>query len=284
MVSPPPRELARGIDRFFREGRKLWWSPEWEARRRLLPACGTEISLLLTPWRAARRPGGGTPPPAGPDVGARVIENEALWEGEGAVLTPNRYPFTEDHLLLWEKRPVREPGPEFLELLLGLCRERKDILAFVNSIGAAATVSRAHAQLARTGEPPPVSRAPVQAVDRDGLEWAFPPQGGPWPGFFARLRGEPAPVARALARLVRLRLCPAFNLSVHGDSAWIFFRRKETARRAYPLPVGALELSGIFLFEAEPSFHVMTPEKVETALRETTFPPGPASEKAVLSL
>ncbi len=283
MVSLPARELARGIDSFFSRGRDLWWDPGWKVRRRVISACGTEISLLLTPWRAARRPGGGTPPPAGPDVGARVIRTEALWEGAGAVLTPNRYPFTEDHLLLWEKEPVREPRRGFLELLLGLCREREDILAFVNSLGAAATVSRAHAQLARTGEPPPLSKARVHTISRNGMELAFPPGEGPWPAFFVRLRGETAPAAEALDRLLRLRLCASFNLVFQGDAAWIFFRRREIAPGAYTLPIGALELSGIFLFEEESSFLAMTPEGIESALREAAFPPGPASEEAVLA-
>ena len=274
-------ELSGRIDAFFEEGRKLWWSPDWGLRRRTLRACGVEIDLLLAPWRAVRRPGGGDTPPAGSDVGARVVREETLWEEEVASLTPNRYPVWEDHLLLWEKAPLREPDQPFLEFLLRLCRGRKDLFCFVNSIGAAATVSRSHAQIARVKEPPPIGGVPVRVRSLDGLEVAFPPEGGPWPGFFVRFTGDPEKTARALERLVRLRLCPSFNLAFHRDRAWIFFRKKETCSFGYPLPLGALELSGTFLFEEETSFQAMTPEGIHASLREVSFPPGPAQEEAV---
>ncbi len=277
------RDLAGKIDAFFERGRELWWDSRWTLRRRTLRACGSEIPLLLSPWRAARRPGGGTPPPAAPDVGERVIEKEALWKGNGIVLTPNRYPAWKDHLLLWERRPLREPGPAFLELLLRLCREREDLFAFVNSIGAAATVSRAHAQVVRLGESPPVAGTPVHTRPSGSEEIAFPPGEGPWPAFFARLAGDPPAVARTLARLIRLRLCPAFNLAFSRDKAWIFFRRRESVPSGYPLPLGALELSGLFLFEEEASFLAMTPGGIESSLREASFPPGPPPEEALLA-
>ncbi len=276
-------DLAGRLEDFFSEGRRLWWPSDRHLRRRSLEALGLELSLYLTPWRARRRPGGGTPPPAGPDVGERVIREETLWEGGGTALTPNRYPVAPDHLLLWEKAPLREPREAFLELLARLCRERWDILAFVNSIGAAATVSRAHAQIARLGSPPPLAAVPAEIRHEGSITLSFPPEEGPWPAFFARLEGDPGSLASVLARLVRLRLCPAFNLVFHRDRAWIFFRRRETCSSGYPLPVGALELSGIFFFEEESSFRAMTPEGVRATLEEAAFPPGGTSREVVLA-
>jgi len=78
-----------------------------------------------------------------------------------------------------------------------------------------------------------------------------------------------------------LRRDPAFNLVARRETLYVFFRRAERVPEAYPLPIGALELSGCFIFEDEESFLAMTGPRCLAALAGACHPPGPGAAEAV---
>lgn len=181
--------------------------------RRELRVFGAPVELALLPGRAARpgRPGAERPA-FRPDLGLRIAATEAIHAGPEFVVTPNKFPFARAQTVLWSRRPLREPDAEFLHSALSWTDQRGGSL-LLNSVGAAASIPRAHAHhtdeampfLPELGEQPFAAPWLPEVAGASYVQKAAP---------FALLgvRGDARARAEATAALQMLRMTPAVSV------------------------------------------------------------------------
>lgn len=254
--------------------RNLQNSSPQPAASRQLPLFGTTVQLVLLPGRAKRpsRPSlQRSPFQASP--ADRILASETVWRGHGFAVTPNRYPFANQQVLLWSEEPTREPSTAFLSLLFEWALAT-DCRGLVNSIGAAASIPRAHAHLTCESQPflRTVAEQPLTATwlpDVAGVSY--------WqkdlPTCVLGVRGAPQRRAAALHALQLCRLTAACNLVVDGDTTWIYPRSKhEVPSPHFPFALGAAELWGRWCFLDEESFARTTADDLAQALQMAGCP------------
>lgn len=240
------------------------------AARRTTTVFGAPVELVWLPDRSAR---GGRPTAERPafrrSIAEGILEREAHWRGDGLCLTPNRYPFAGDQLLLWEEPMAREATPKLLEALFVLA-ERLGGTGLLNTVGAAASVPRAHAHLT-TERLPFLAALPWEAIQPDFLD---PPArvevlrlAAPCPVLAVGLRGDAAARAEATHRLQMARMTAAVNFVVQDGTTWVFPRsRVEIPAPHFPYALGAAELWGRWCFVEEDSYTAATGQDLEAAL------------------
>lgn len=239
------------------------------AARRSLRLFGAPVELVLIPERA-HRPGVPTKASAAlrPAHAERILAEETVWRGGGCALTPNRYPFAERQLVLWAEAPVREPDREMLELGLRLA-EANDAAMVVNSVGAAASIPRAHLHL--LGERLPfLEQLPLRPVEVRCLApagVAVRALAAPFPALGFALAGPLPARAASLARLLELRSACAFNAVSQGGTTWWFPRSTvETPAPHFPHALGGAELWGRWCYASSEAFAAATAADLERAL------------------
>lgn len=254
--------------------RNLQNSSPQPAATRQLPLFGTTVELVWLPERA-RRPSRPSQRRAAfqASPAERILANETMWRGGGFAVTPNRYPFAGEQVLLWSEAPTREPSADFLALLFEWA-EATDCRGLVNSIGAAASIPRAHAHLTSESQPflgaleeQPLAAGWLPAVA--GVSY--------WqkdvPICVLGVRGNPQARARAVHRLQLCRLTAACNLVVDGDTTWIYPRSPhEVPAPHFPYALGAAEIWGRWCFIDEESFARSTTDDLVMALQVAGCP------------
>lgn len=261
----------------------LFAHPEFApAARRRMTLFRAPAELLYLPERAARQ---GVPQAGRSAFPSQVVERilsvEAVWEGDGIAITPNRYPFGCRQAVLWATRPRREPDAALLELSFRL-EEKVSGTVLMNSIGAAASISRCHLHLIDERLPFLTHFDVVEHVP-DSLDAHDLPNGisclalaPPFPGVGVGVRGSPGQRAMVVAQLLQARSSPAFNLVSQNGTTWVFPRSAvETPAPYFPTALGAAELWGRWCFSDERAFRAATPGELETALRLGCYPASP---------
>ena len=254
MTLPPDRALAAATA----------YAPE---ARRTLAAFGAPAELVLLPDRARRS---GVPGPGRPafrqSPAARILRDETLWRGDGLAVTPNKFPFARDQYLLWDERSTREHGSTLLRALFGWV-ERLRGTGFVNSIGAAASIPRAHGHV--TSERLPflqgLTELPCTAdflPEVSGVQW-FRKQ---LPFWLLGARGAPEPRADAVIALQESRATAAFNLVVQDGTTWMFPRGVEIPAPHFPWALGAAEIWGRWVYTTREAFERAQGSDLEQAL------------------
>lgn len=245
------------------------------AARRELCVFGGPAELVWVPARQQRRDRATADRPAFRRSRATaIVAAEALWHDARHVVTPNRYPFAADHRLLWPVVRQREPD---LPMWTTIC-EAADAggSALLNTVGAAATIARAHAHL--LGE-----RSPFLAALREralGTDLIDVPPGATLlakdvPFCLLGVRGDSGARAEALVRLAEARLTAACNVVVQDGTAWLYPRRLETPAPHFPFALGAAELWGRWCYGEEPPFAAATAADLERALVAAGMEPLP---------
>lgn len=236
--------------------------------RRALRAFGATVELVLVPDRAGRP---GVPSAARPafrtDPVPRIVAEESVWRGDGASATPNRYPFAEHQLILWQDGLERELGLSSWRMLCGWV-DRISGTGLVNTIGAAASIPRAHAHL--TAERLPF----LEAIGEERCDAAFLPRvdGVEWlrkklPFWLLGARGAAAARAEALFALQAVRATAACNVVVQDGTAWVYPRSAvETPVPWFPWALGAAEVWGRWCYVEEPAFESADGDGLEQAL------------------
>jgi hypothetical protein len=238
------------------------------AARRSVRVFGARVELVWLPDRAARRgrPGDGRPA-FQPDIAARILATESLWRDEHLCVTPNRYPFARQQALLWPAQPIREADERFLHRLFAW-NDALGGTALLNTIGAAASIPRAHAHLTPERLPflPALGEAPatgdfVPAV----AEVRFVQKQVPF--CLLGVRG-PAPArASAVHALALARGTASWNLVDADGTAWVYPRSAvETPAPEFPYPLGAAEVWGRWCYLEEQPFAAATGSLLERAL------------------
>ncbi len=249
-----------------------------EPTRRELVVFGATAELYFVPQRKNRAGAPSEQRPAfRPSVADRIIANESLWESGDAVLTPNKFPFGRRHTILWTRQRVRESTVELLRVGFELVGQHGGTL-LGNSIGAAASIQRAHVHLVDETRPflgelqhEPHDLGDVLPADIgvDIVRLANVP-------FVAiGVRGDSPSRARATATLIELRMTATFNFIDDGAMTWVFPRRIETPAPDFPYALGAAELWGRWCYGDREPFDAATSEALETAL-ERALAPWPA--------
>lgn len=237
------------------------------AARRTLLVFGAEAELVWLPYRNARpnRPGA-TRPPFDDDRGLAILESEATWRDRGLALTGNKYPFAKSQTVLWSERPLREPDESFLAAAFAWSDALGGSL-LVNSVGAAASIARAHAHHAEEALPF------LAQLEQRGFEAEWLPRvtGVSWlvkdaPFFLLGVRGEAKARAAAIAALQTRRLTAAVNLVSSAGESWVFPRSVETPAPFFPYPLGAAEIWGRWCYLEESAFAQATAADLERAL------------------
>lgn len=236
--------------------------------RRELTVFGAPVEAVLVPGRKARAGIAGAARPAfAASRAGQILATEAFWRQDGLVLTPNRYPFAREHRLLWSAEPRREPSAAMWAALCGWA-EACGGSAMVNTIGAAATMPRAHAHL--TPErldflaSLPVEPGPADLVELPpGVELVA----ARVPFCLLGVRGgDAAARAAVLVALAESRQVPCWNVAVQADEAWLYPRSTETPAPHFPYALGAAELWGRWCYvDAEP-FEAATGEGLQRAM------------------
>jgi hypothetical protein len=245
-------------------------APFRPADRRSLSLLGGDVELLWLPERKAR---GGVPSAGRPafvrSVAERILEQEALWRGADLVLTPNRYPFAARQLVLWSAQPVRDVTLPMLDAALAL-EQRCQGTLLLNSVGAAASIPRAHVHLVADRLPflDAMPQAPWRpaALDVDGVDCVrlLPP----FPALVVGLRGAQGARARAVHRLLELRTTAAVNLVSSRGTTWLMPRSPiEIPAPHFPHALGAAELWGRWCYADEAAFRAARVEDLVAALR-----------------
>ncbi len=250
--------------------------PPWSAsRRREVEVYGVTVELVLLPERAGR-PGraGDDRPVFLPSPAQRIVTEEALWADAQLGLTPNRYPFAERQLILWSLTERREPDAYFLATMFHWCDEH-GLSGLVNSIGAAASIPRAHAHLT------PEQGGFLTAVPHRRLEadWLPGADGVEFlqadvPFCAIGVRGPAAARADAMVSLQEIRMTPAYSLVSHPQVTWHVPRTHwETPTPHFPHALGAAELWGRWCYSDASAFAEATARKLEQALVLSCAPP-----------
>ncbi len=240
--------------------------------KRTVNAFNMDFHVLYMPWRGVRREKGKMPSPFSRDRAYEIISREAIWRKGKYVVTPNKYPFAERQLLLWEDDREREPGEGLITLSLAILGKLEGMTGLMNTTGSAATIAKAHMQMAGLGRKPAVSKIPLEWMETGGILAGFPERGSGWPGFFVAMKGDPERVGNLTKTLLIQRRCPAFNIIISENTLYLFPRLRETEMEAYPYPLGALELAGCFAFEHEETFLSATGERIEKAISASCYP------------
>lgn len=243
------------------------------AATRRIGLFGGEIELQWLPERARRR---AAPAALHVDHAPRILAEEALWRSADgrAVLTPNRYPFAKQALILWSTAPQREADSHLIGLAHDLAEPHGGSV-LMNTLGAAATQPRAHLHLVGERLPFLASLATTKCTRPlpgdlgavDVIELA-----APFPGSVLGVRGERAARVQAAARLLQLRVAMAANLIADGTTTWIALRAQETPAPHFPYPLGCAELWGRCCFEDEAAFRAATPEALMAAFTAALRP------------
>ncbi len=236
--------------------------------RRTLEVFGAQAELVLLPGRATRpnRPGHERAA-FGQDRGKAIVETEASWREHGLALTGNKFPFARAQTVLWSERTLREPDEEFLAGALAWVDVRGGTL-LVNSIGAAASIARAHAH--HTDEALPfLAQLRERALVAD---WLPNVDGASyWTKDVAYcllgVRGCASARKQAVAALQTRRLTAAVNLISTAGETWLFPRAVETPAPFFPYALGAAEAWGRWCYVDEGPFLAATSRDLEQALR-----------------
>lgn len=247
------------------------------AATREMTLFGAPVELLYLPQRAARR---GRPRTGRPAFPAQFVEEiltkEAVWEGSGMIMTPNRYSFGRRQMILWAKAPVREPDTTMLELMLRL-EENVSGTVLMNSMGAAASIPRCHLHL--MDERLPFLNGLDVVETRPAALESLPPDitclhlAPPFPGVGLGVRGPASQRARVVHSLLHARTTPAFNLVSQDATTWLFPRSAiECPAPHFPYALGCAELWGRWCFGDEETFLAATPDSLEAALRSSCYP------------
>lgn len=242
------------------------------ARRELL-VFGAPAELVLLPERAHRS---GVPGPGRPafrnSPAFRILCSESLWQQDDLSVTPNKFPFAREQGLLWDTRSTREHGQLLLRTLFAWV-ERLRGTGFVNSIGAAASIPRAHAHV--TSEQLPFLQAlPELPCSGDflpvvtGVQWIRKQL----PFWLLGARGAPAPRAEAVFALQENRATAAFNLVVHDGTTWVFPRAAEIPAPHFPWALGAAEVWGRWCYVEREPFERARSSDLEQALTIAGMP------------
>ncbi|MCA8977669.1 MAG: hypothetical protein KDC98_23295 [Planctomycetes bacterium] len=239
-------------------------------RRRELSVFGAPVEAVLVPDRKARQ-GIAEPlrPPFARPRAADIVAAEAFWRDDGLALTPNRFPFAHQQRILWPTEPDREPDAAMWAAICAWV-DASAGTAMVNTIGAAASIARAHAHL--TPESLPflstigVDPGPLDLVELPAeVELVV----ARLPFHLLGIRGGSA-TARGLTitRLAEARLTPSWNVVVQTGTAWLYPRRVEIPAPHFPSALGAAELWGRWCYVAEEPFAAVSGQALERALIE----------------
>lgn len=197
----------------------------------------------------------------------RIVDQETFWRSDGLALTPNLYPFAREQRLLWPTTPLREPDAAMWSAICTWTEAQKGT-AMVNTIGAAATIARAHAHLTpeRLGFLPglPERDGPTGLVDLPaGVELVQKDI----PCCMLGVRGGDVTArGQAIAALAGIRLTAAMGICIQDGTAWMFPRRAETPAPHFPYALGGAELWGRWCFLEEEPLAAATGEGLELAL------------------
>ncbi len=240
--------------------------------RRRLSLFGLSFELCLIPSRGGRA---GVPSTEAPAFAVhpadRIRSEEALWRGDGLVLTPNRYPFFAPQLLAWpEAASPREADRDFLERCFRLADAAGASLLF-NTVGASASIPLAHAHVL-AAQSTVLAEIPLVRVGvGDGFSCWSPDPGGPAPFFAAVIEAvDPGLRAREVRRLADCRRTAAVNLISVGTKVWVVPRRQEVPAPEFPYAIGAGELFGRFVFPKPDEFGAATQPALEAAMTKAT--------------
>lgn len=245
--------------------------------RRQLEVFGAPLELVLQDERAGRPGRPGDQRPAFQAHRAdRIIAAEAIWRAGDVALTPTRFPFAKDQLLLWSCSRRREPSRAMLELALAW-EESCGATILGNGMGAAASVTRAHLHVCREQlgflgalqqEEIPASELHIEP--REGLlVLRLSP---PFPALCVGLHG-PAPLrAAALDALFERRTTPAYSLVSSQGTSWMMPRSGiETPAPHFPQALGSAELWGRWVCNDRETFAALDEEAVAAALAMVGF-------------
>lgn len=257
----PPRSLPSGEFR--------------PAATRDVELFGRQVGLCWLPERRNRR---GRPlrsrPAIARDHGAEIIANEAVWRGEGVVLTPNRHPFSERAAILWAAEFRREPDLALLVTGSALAGSTNGTF-LLNTIGAAASIVRSHGHV--LGERRDFlcdlafeAVASTLLASHQGVELARACE--PFPILLLRIRGEATDRLRFALELAALRATAAFNLLDDGTTTWFCPRPVEMPTPHFPQALGAAELWGRWCFDERDDFERADADSLRAALELAGMP------------
>ena len=173
-------------------------------------------------------------------------------------------------MLLWTVEPIREPNVELLHAGMTWA-ENLECTVLWNSVGAAASIPRAHLHLL-----PGVGSGFLAAETRAwqlGTEIAIRASQVELPFAVLELHGPAIERAEAATRLLTMRACAAANLVTVADRTWFVPRSDaEIPGGAFPYALGASELWGQWCFPDEEAFRAADGPGLERALRASTRP------------
>jgi hypothetical protein len=236
---------ARRTLRLFGATAELVWVPDRQQR-------DDRVTDGRPPFRRSRAP--------------TIVTDEALWRDEHHAVTPNRYPFAAHQRILWPLTRQRDPDLR-MWATIGDWVDAGDGAALVNTIGAAATIARAHAHLLPERLPflAGLGRRPLQSAPIDvpaGVE-LFAADA---PFCLLGVRGDADARAAAIVALAEARLTAAWNVVVQARTAWLYPRRVETPAPHFPFALGAAELWGRWCYGERAPFEAATAADLERAL------------------
>ncbi len=250
------------------------------AGRRSVPAFGLPFEVLWIPSRGRREgvPRGGRPCFA-KSRGPRIRREEALWEGEEAVLTPNRFPFAAQHGLFWPREGHPREWPlGFLKECFAIVMGQGGTL-LGNSVGASASIPLCHLHLFPNESPvwPQMEFESLGELEVEGERMSVGVPSPSFPLLVVKIWGG-SPEARAsLCReLLDRRMTASVNIGVSKEATFLFPRREETPSPYYDHALGGMELFGCFVFHDEEGFACARGEALEGALRQALPSQGEA--------
>lgn len=209
----------------------------------------------------------------------RILAEETLWTDGDHALTPNRHPFDPRHLLLWSRTPRREPDAAMLATAFGLA-SGFDGAVLGNSMGAAASIARAHLHLIGSRQEflsalpteswQPAAASAEPALARVQIRRAV----SPFPALLVAITGAVDDRAAMAAALIRDRTTPAYNLIDQDGTTWLFPRSAiETPAPHFPQALGSAELWGRWCHQDRVAFDGATAQKLLAALGLAGRPP-----------
>ena len=237
------------------------------AAERSLVVFGAPVTIAFVPSRKQRQnPPSDERPAFRPSPVARILAEEAMWTGQGLVMTPNRYPFAREQRILWPTDLCREPD-RAMWTAIGAWVEAANGTALLNNIGAASSIARAHAHLmperlpflqALRERPAPAGLIEVPP----GVELVVKDV----PFCLLGVRGPAGARAEAIVRLADARMTAAWNVVTSDGEAWLYPRRLEAPRPHFPYALGAAEVWGRWCYVDEEPFAAATAGMLERAL------------------
>ncbi len=203
---------------------------------------------------------------------ARILAEESLQRSDALALTPNRFPFAQAQRILWMAAPAREPDLGFWTAALDWA-DRSDGTVLLNTIGAAATIPRAHAHLTPERLPflhaigeRPLTTDLIDVPQRCELVHKELDR------CVLGVRGPVEARAAALVLLADARPTPAWNVVASRGVAWAVPRGMQTPSPHFPAPLGAAELWGRYCYVDERDFEQATAADLEAAFAAATMP------------